>query len=151
MMFLAHGTQDLYPDFLKSARGFSGAVVSYVAILYNIASVIGAIVFGQLSERLGRRYSILGALMLSLAAIPAWAFGGSLAILIIGACLLQAGVQGAWVIIPAHLDELSPDAARGLVLGVADQLGILWGARAVSLAHGLIGVVGCDRSAVRFD
>src|SRR5207244_2820414 len=83
----------------------------------NIASVVGAIVFGQLSERLGRRYSILGALTLSLVAIPAWAFGGSLAILIIGACLLQAGVQGAWGIIPAHLNELSPDAARGLIPG----------------------------------
>src|SRR5437764_1364420 len=129
MMFLAHGTQDLYPDFLKSARGFSGAVVSYVAILYNIASVIGAIVFGQLSERLGRRYSILGALTLSLVAIPAWAFGGSLAILIIGACLLQAGVQGAWGIIPAHLNELSPDAARGLIPGLAYQLGNLFSAR----------------------
>src|SRR5207237_1087446 len=119
------------------ARGFSGAVVSYVAILYNIASVIGAIVFGQLSERLGLRYSILGALTLSLVAIPAWAFGGSLAILIIGACLLQAGVQGAWGIIPAHLNELAPDAARGLIPGLAYQLGILFASPTNTLEHHL--------------
>ncbi len=151
MMFLAHGTQDLYPDFLKSARGFSGAVVSYVAILYNIASVIGAIVFGQLSERLGRRYSILGALMLSLAAIPAWAFGGSLAILIIGACLLQAGVQGAWGIIPAHLNELAPDSARGLIPGLAYQLGILFAARTNSIEYRLSGRFGYSWALAGFE
>ena len=151
MMFLAHGTQDLYPDFLKSARGFSGAVVSYVAILYNIASVIGAIVFGQLSERLGRRYSILGALTLSLVAIPAWAFGGSLAILIIGACLLQAGVQGAWGIIPAHLNELSPDAARGLIPGLAYQLGILFAARTNSIEYRLSGRFGYSWALAGFE
>src|SRR5437773_2244519 len=151
MMFLAHGTQDLYPDFLKSARGFSGAVVSYVAILYNIASVVGAIVFGQLSERLGRRYSILGALMLSLVAIPAWAFGGSLAILILGACLLQAGVQGAWGIIPAHLNELSPDSARGLIPGLAYQLGILFAARTNSIEYRLSGRSGYSWAMAGFE
>src|SRR6184192_2993012 len=151
MMFLAHGTQDLYPDFLKSARGFSGAVVSYVAILYNIASVIGAIVFGQLSERLGRRYSILGALTLSLVAIPAWAFGGTLPILIVGACLLQAGVQGAWGIIPAHLNELSPDAARGLIPGLAYQLGILFAARTNSIEYRLSGRFGYSWALAGFE
>lgn len=142
MMFLSHGTQDLYPDFLKSARGFSGALVSYVAILYNVASVAGAIVFGRLSERLGRRYSILSALTLSLLAIPAWAFGGSLAVLIVGACLLQAGVQGAWGVIPAHLNELSPDSARGLIPGLAYQLGILFAARTNSIEYSLSNRVG---------
>jgi len=142
MMFLSHGTQDLYPDFLKSARGFSGALVSYVAILYNVASVAGAIVFGRLSERLGRRYSILSALTLSLLAIPAWAFGRSLAVLIVGACLLQAGVQGAWGVIPAHLNELSPDSVRGLIPGLAYQLGILFAARTNSIEYSLSNRVG---------
>jgi MFS transporter, SHS family, lactate transporter len=142
MMFLSHGTQDLYPDFLKSARGFSGAVVSDVAILYNVASVAGAIVFGRLSERLGRRYSILSALALSLLAIPAWAGGGSLAVLIVGACLLQAGVQGAWGVIPAHLNELSPDSVRGLIPGLAYQLGILFAARTNSIEYSLSNRVG---------
>src|SRR6266481_3748127 len=62
MMFLSHGTQDLYPDFLKSARGFSPAVVSYIAILFNVGAVLGAITFGHFSETLGRRRSMIAAL-----------------------------------------------------------------------------------------
>jgi MFS transporter, SHS family, lactate transporter len=126
MMFLSHGTQDLYPHFLKSVHGFSSATVSYVAIFYNVGAVLGAIAFGHMSEALGRRRAMVLALVLSLAVIPGWAFGGTLAVLTIAAFLMQAGVQGAWGIIPAHLNELSPDAVRGLVPGLAYQLGILF-------------------------
>ena len=125
MMFLSHGTQDLYPDFMKTTRGISPATVSYVAMLYNVGAVLGAMVFGHLSETLGRRYSMIAALALSMAVIPLWAFGVSLSSLALGAFLMQMGVQGAWGIIPAHLNELSPDAVRGLVPGLAYQLGIL--------------------------
>ena len=76
----------------------------------------GAIVFGHLSESLGRRRSMILAMLLALAMIPAWTFGGSLLTLAIGAFVLQAGVQGAWGIIPAHLSELSPDSVRGFLL-----------------------------------
>jgi len=125
MMFLSHGTQDLYPDFLKAARGFSPKIVAYLVILFNVGAVLGAIVFGHLSESLGRRRSMVLALLLCLAIIPAWTFGGSLMALAVGAFVMQAGVQGAWGIIPAHLNELSPDAVRGLMPGLAYQLGIL--------------------------
>src|SRR5437868_6418136 len=126
MMFLSHGTQDLYPDFLKSEHHIAPAAVSYLAILYNIGAIIGAVIFGHLSESLGRRRSIAAALALSLLVIPLWAFGGTLAMLAIGAFLMQMGVQGAWGIIPAHLNELAPDSVRGLVPGLAYQLGILF-------------------------
>ncbi len=125
MMFLSHGTQDLYPDFLKNARHVAPTTVPYVAMLYNIGAILGAILFGHLSESLGRRRSMLAALGLALCVIPLWAFGGSLATLALGAFLMQVGVQGAWGVIPAHLNELAPDAARGLVPGLAYQLGIL--------------------------
>ena len=125
MTFLSHGTQDLYPDFLKAARGFSPKIVAYLVILFNVGAVLGAIVFGHLSESLGRRRSMVLALLLCLAIIPAWTFGGSLMALAVGAFVMQAGVQGAWGIIPAHLNELSPDAVRGLMPGLAYQLGIL--------------------------
>lgn len=137
MMFLSHGTQDLYPDFLKSAHGFTSAAVSSMAILYNIGAVIGAIFFGHLSEKLGRRGSMIAALVLALAIIPAWAFGSGLAILAIGAFLMQVGVQGAWGIIPAHLNELSPGAVRGLLPGLAYQLGILFAAPTNSIEYAL--------------
>lgn len=128
MMFFSHGTQDLYPDFLKTVHGFTGAMVSNTAILYNIAAVIGAITFGHLSESIGRRRSMIAALALALAVVPVWAFGWSATVLILSACLLQLGVQGSWGIIPAHLNELSPDAVRGLMPGFAYQMGILFAA-----------------------
>jgi SHS family lactate transporter-like MFS transporter len=137
MMFLSHGTQDLYPDFLKSAHGLSLAVVSYVAILYSLGAVLGALVFGHLSEKIGRRRSMLAALGVSLLCIPAWAFGGSLFPLVLGACFMQFGVQGAWGIIPAHLNELSPDAVRGLMPGLAYQLGILFAAPTNNIEYAL--------------
>ncbi len=137
MMFLSHGTQDLYPDFLKSAHGFSSAIVSYMAILYNIGAVVGALAFGHFSESFGRRKAMILSLVLSLATIPLWAFGSSLLALAIGAFLMQTGVQGAWGIIPAHLNELSPDSVRGLMPGFAYQLGILFAAGTNSIEYAL--------------
>jgi MFS transporter, SHS family, lactate transporter len=125
MMFFSHGTQDLYPDFLKSTHGADSKTVSYIVIWYNIGAVVGAITFGHLSEILGRRRSMIAALMLSLATIPAWAFAGSLLAIAVAAFVMQIGVQGAWGVIPAHLNELSPDQTRGLLPGLAYQLGIL--------------------------
>ena len=93
--------------------------------------------FGYISERLGRRRSMIAALAVSLAVIPAWAFGGSLAVLAMGAFVMQVGVQGAWGIIPAHLNELSPDAARGLMPGLAYQLGVLFAAGTNTIEYAL--------------
>lgn len=137
MMFLSHGTQDLYPHFLKNVHGFPIATVSYIAIFYNIGAVLGAIVFGELSEKAGRRRSMIAALLLCIAVIPAWAFGQSLAVLAAGAFLMQVGVQGAWGVIPAHLNELSPGAIRGLMPGFAYQLGILLAAPTNSIEFAL--------------
>lgn len=125
MMFLSHGTQDLYPDFLGTVHKLAPEMRAYMAILYNIGAIVGAIVFGQFSERLGRRVTMIAAMSLALLVIPFWAFGTSLLVLAVGSFLMQAGVQGAWGVIPVHLNELSPDETRGLVPGLAYQLGIL--------------------------
>ena len=137
MMFLSHGTQDLYPHFMREVHRFPLTTVSYVAILYNVGAVLGSFAFGHLSEAAGRRRSMLLALGLSLAVIPWWAFGQSLVTLAAGAFLMQLGVQGAWGIIPAHLSELSPDAVRGLMPGFAYQLGILLAAPTNSIEYAL--------------
>ena len=151
MMFLSHGTQDLYPDFLKSARGFRGEVVADVVILYNVGAILGAIVFGHASETMGRRRTMIAAMGLSLAMIPAWAFGGSLAVLALGAFLMQVGVQGAWGIIPAHINELAPDGARGLMPGFAYQLGILIAAPVNNIVYALRGPLGYGRALAVFE
>lgn len=137
MMFLSHGTQDLYPHFLRDVHKLPVATISYVAILYNIGAVIGSFSFGHLSEHVGRRRTILLALAVSLAVIPLWAFGKGLLALVIGAFLMQIGVQGAWGIIPAHLNELSPDSVRGLMPGFAYQLGILFAAPTNNIEYAL--------------
>jgi SHS family lactate transporter-like MFS transporter len=125
MMFLSHGTQDLYPDFLKSTHGGSTRTVAYIAIWYNVGAVVGAIIFGRLSDIFGRRRGMIAALCLSLVTIPAWAFSQPMLLIAVAAFVMQAGVQGTWGIIPAHLNELSPDQTRGLLPGLAYQLGIL--------------------------
>jgi SHS family lactate transporter-like MFS transporter len=131
MLCLSHGTQDLYPDFLKSIPGIAakdvfGMKTLYgIPILYNIGAIVGALIFGHLSQKFGRRNAIMLALAISLISIPAWAFGTSLGVLVAGSYLMQTGVQGAFGVIPAHLNELSPDAVRSLFPGFVYQLGVL--------------------------
>jgi SHS family lactate transporter-like MFS transporter len=125
MMFLSHGTQDLYPDFLKEVHKLSGQQVANVAIFYNCGAIVGAMIFGALSQRAGRRKGMLAALALCLLIIPLWAFGGGFLAFLVAPVLLQMGVQGAWGVIPVHLNELAADAARGLMPGLTYQLGIL--------------------------
>lgn len=142
MSCLSHGTQDLYPDFLQSVHGLERTSVSNVAVLYNLCAIVGALVFGQISEVAGRRRGVMLALSLSLVAIYPWAFGTTLGVLVAGSCLMQAGVQGAFGVIPAHLNELAPDAIRSLFPGFVYQLGVLLASPAVSLEYGLRDRVG---------
>jgi MFS transporter, SHS family, lactate transporter len=131
MTCLSHGTQDLYPDFLKSIPWVAHATVigmkaTYgIPVLYNIGAIIGALFFGQLSERIGRRYAIMAALMVCLLSIPAWAFGSTLFAVVVGSYFMQTGVQGAFGVIPAHLNELAPPSMRSLFPGFVYQLGVL--------------------------
>jgi SHS family lactate transporter-like MFS transporter len=137
MMFLSHGTQDLYPDFLNEVHGFSDTARANGLIIANVGAVVGAILFGHLSQVAGRRKGMIAALGLSLLLIPLWAFGGGLVAILAAAFLMQAGVQGAWGVIPAHLNELSADAARGLMPGLAYQLGILLASPTNSVQYAL--------------
>lgn len=137
MMFLAHGAMDLYPDFLQEVHHASGAAKANIAVLYNLGAVAGAIVFGQLSQSIGRRLSMAASLALCLLVIPVWAFGGSLLAVTVGSILMQAGVQGAWGVIPVHLNELAADAVRGLMPGMAYQCGVLLASPTNSLQFAL--------------
>jgi SHS family lactate transporter-like MFS transporter len=134
---LSHGTQDLYPDFLKSVHNLSTVVISNLTVLYNIGAICGCLVVGHFSEKFGRRYSIMLALTISLISIPAWAFGSSLLVLALGSFMMQFGVQGVFGVIPAHLNELSPDRVRSLFPGVVYQLGMLFGAPSVGIEFAL--------------
>jgi SHS family lactate transporter-like MFS transporter len=123
--FFSHGTQDLYPTFLQVQHKLSPHAVSLIAIIYNIGAIVGGILFGAMSERYGRRRIIVVAAVLSLFVLPLWAFSTTAAWLAVGAFLMQVAVQGAWGVIPVHLNELSPDEARGTFPGFTYQLGNL--------------------------
>jgi SHS family lactate transporter-like MFS transporter len=151
MMFLSHGTQDLYPDFLQEIHRASAAVRANIAIVYNFGAVVGAIIFGHLSQVAGRRKSMIAALGLSLVVIPLWAFGGSLAVLVIASFFMQAGVQGAWGVIPVHLNELSADATRGLMPGLTYQLGILLASPTNSIQYALRDRIGYQWAIAGFE
>jgi SHS family lactate transporter-like MFS transporter len=137
MICLSHGTQDLYPDFLKTVHHFSNNVISNLAILYNVGAIVGAMVIGHYSDRIGRRFAIILGLVICLLSLPLWAFGSTILMLAIGSFTMQFGVQGAFGVIPAHLNELSPNAVRSLFPGVVYQLGVLISAPAVGIEFGL--------------
>jgi MFS transporter, SHS family, lactate transporter len=121
----SHGSQDLYPTFLKEQHHFDTQTVAWLTITLNVGAIVGGLFFGSWSERVGRRRAIVIAALLALPAIPLWAWGGSVLLLGAGVFLLQVMVQGAWGVVPVHLNELSPDAVRATLPGFAYQGGNL--------------------------
>ncbi|MBV9932266.1 MAG: MFS transporter [Alphaproteobacteria bacterium] len=122
---LSHGTQDLYPTFLQKQHHFDTHTTGWLAIVGNLGAIVGGISFGILSERIGRRRAIVLGALLVLPVIPLWAWTATPLLLALGAFLIQVAVQGAWGIVPVHLNELSPGRARGTFPGFAYQLGNL--------------------------
>jgi SHS family lactate transporter-like MFS transporter len=135
--FFSHGTQDVYPTFLQVQHQFSPHMVGIIAVIYNIGAICGGIFFGTLSETYGRRRCIIIASALALPVIPLWALSSGPVMLAVGAFLMQFMVQGAWGVIPVHLNELSPDAARGTFPGVVYQLGNLLASVNATLQAGI--------------
>lgn len=123
--FFSHGTQDLYPTFLQVQQQFSTAVVSTLAVIYNVGAIAGSLFFGGLSERIGRRRAILISSLLAIPIIPLWVFAGSPLWFALGSFLMQFMVQSAWGIVPVHLNELSPPEMRGTFPGFVYQTGNL--------------------------
>jgi len=119
----SHGTQDLYPTFLQKDHRFTPRTVGLIAVVANIGALLGGIVFGSWSERIGRRRAIVIAALLAMPVIPLWAYSHTVPLLALGGFLMQFMVQGAWGVIPAHLNELSPPTVRGTFPGFAYQLG----------------------------
>jgi SHS family lactate transporter-like MFS transporter len=125
MNFSSHGTQDMYPTFMKSFRGLDAKVYSQIVIVMMIGAIIGGIGFGMASDKFGRRAMMILAFIGALIVIPLWAFSSTLTTITAGAFLMQFMVQGAWGIIPAHINELSPDQVRGFLPGFSYQCGNL--------------------------
>ncbi len=125
----SHGTQDMYPTFLEHDLRMSPAREGLILAIGNVGALLGGVCFGTLSEKIGRRNAIIWAAVLSVPMVPLWAWTHSVALLAVGGFLLQFMVQGAWGVIPAHLNELSPGPVRAVFPGVAYQLGNLLSSR----------------------
>jgi SHS family lactate transporter-like MFS transporter len=125
----SHGTQDLYPTFLERNLKFTPQTTGLIVIIYNVGALLGGILFGTWSEKIGRRRAIVIAALLAIPVIPLWAYSHTVPMLALGGFLMQFMVQGAWGVIPAHLNELSPPAVRGTLPGFAYQIGNLFSSR----------------------
>jgi SHS family lactate transporter-like MFS transporter len=119
----------LYPTFLTKDHLFAPHTVGLIAIVANIGALLGGVLFGSWSEKIGRRRAIVIAALLAIPVIPLWAYSHTVPMLALGGFLMQFMVQGAWGVIPAHLNELSPPAVRGTFPGFAYQLGNLLSSR----------------------
>jgi MFS transporter, SHS family, lactate transporter len=121
----SHGTQDLYPTFLQREWGILPKPRALLSAISMVGGIAGALLVGFLSDRIGRRRAMTLAIGGAFLVIPLWAFAHTLALLVLGAVLMQFFVQGAWGVVPAHLTEMSPDSIRGSLPGMAYQLGVL--------------------------
>jgi SHS family lactate transporter-like MFS transporter len=125
MGFTSHGTQDLFPTFLQQQRGFTPRATAIVTIVSMCGAILGGIFFGLLSDKYGRRRAMVAAVLAALVLIPVWGFATAFALIMAGAFAMQFMVQGAWGVVPAHLNELSPNRMRGFFPGFAYQMGML--------------------------
>src|SRR5262249_36518889 len=126
MNFVSHGTQDMYPTFLQRDWGFTPQRRAALTAFSMVGAIIGGLLIGHFSDRIGRRRAIVTSLLCAIVVIPIWAFAPSLSLLVVGAFAMQFMVQGAWGVIPAHINELSPDPVRGFLPGFAYQCGVMF-------------------------
>jgi SHS family lactate transporter-like MFS transporter len=119
----SHGTQDLYPTFLQKQHNFDSATVSWITIVANLGAIAGGLSFGFVSEKIGRVNAITVAALIALPALPLWAYSTTPLWLAVGAFVMQVAVQGAWGVVPAHLNELSPGAVRATLPAFVYQAG----------------------------
>ena len=138
LAFMSHGTQDFYPTFLQLQRHFSPQATAIVNAISMVGAIIGGIVVGLCSDRFGRRRAMITSALLGIPVIPLWMFGSpTIALAATGAFVMQFMVQGAWAVVPAHINELSPGALRGFFPGLAYQLGVVIAAGSATIEAAL--------------
>ncbi|MGN6324803.1 MFS transporter [Pseudolysinimonas sp.] len=144
--WMSHGTQDIYPTFLKATdhggAGLDATTAGWIAVVYNAGAIVGCVILGSLSDRWGRKATIILGAALTIPIIPIFAFSPSAGFLCLGSALIQATTQGAWGAIPAHLNEMSPNAIRGFYPGVTYQLGNVIAAFNLPIQQALAGTIG---------
>jgi MFS transporter, SHS family, lactate transporter len=137
LAFMSHGTQDLYPTFLQQQRRFSTQATAIINVISMLGAIVGGLLVGLYSDRYGRRRAMVTSALLALLLIPAWVFAPTMVWIAVGAFGMQFMVQGAWGVVPAHTNELSPGPLRGFFPGLAYQLGVLIAAGSATIEAAL--------------
>ena len=121
--FFSHGTQDIYRQAVPGPPAALHAQPDgQCRLIFNIGAIIGGICFGYLSQKIGRRHAIIAAC--SSWRCWLWALSQArISHLAIAAFFMQIGVQGAWGVVPVHLERASPSEIRGTFPGFVYQLG----------------------------
>jgi SHS family lactate transporter-like MFS transporter len=138
MNFVSHGTQDLYPTFLLRQRLFTPSTTATITMISMFGAILGGLLFGIYSDTHGRRRSMGAALIGAVLVVPLWIAAHSTGAVVVGVFLMQLFVQGAFGVIPAHLNELSPAHLRGFFPGFAYQIGVLL-ASSITYLESLLG------------
>ncbi|KAI1008117.1 hypothetical protein K3495_g104 [Podosphaera aphanis] len=120
--FYSHATQDSYTTLMKE-KGLDNSAASQASIWMEVGACVGGTVMGYISQFFGRRRTIIAATLGSTLMIPAWILPRSEPALSTTGFLMQFCVQGAWGVIPIHLNELAPPAYRSSFIGITYQLG----------------------------
>jgi len=123
--FMAHGTQDMYPTFLRQGRKYSAQMTADITIVSMFGALLGGLAIGFFSDKVGRKRAMVTAALGGLAVVPLWIAAPNIALIVAGGFLMQFFVQGTAGVIPAHMNELTPGNLRGFFPGFAYQIGVL--------------------------
>jgi len=121
---ISHGSQDLYPTFLKDQVGFGSTKTTVITVVGQLGALLGSTIIGYFSTFTGRRLAMMVACLFGGAIVPAYIFPRD-DTLIASVFFEQVFVGGVWGPIPVHLTELSPPVLRTLFYGLTYQMGNL--------------------------
>ncbi|KAK5735720.1 hypothetical protein LTR17_007892 [Elasticomyces elasticus] len=121
---ISHGTQDLYPTFLKNQVGMSPSQATVVTVVGQLGAISGGMTVGWLSTFTGRRLAMMVACVFGGALVPGYILLRTDS-LIATTFFEQFFVGGVWGPIPVFLVELSPPVLRTFIYGLSYQLGNL--------------------------
>jgi MFS transporter, SHS family, lactate transporter len=121
--YYSHTSQDSYTTFMRVQKELDNAGASRASILMKVGACVGGTIIGYLSQFVGRRRAIVCSALISSLMIPAWILPQEERGLSASGFFMQFFVQGAWGVIPIHLNELSPPAFRSSFPGVTYQIG----------------------------
>lgn len=121
--YYSHTSQDSYTTFMLTQKELENGPASRASIIMKVGACVGGTIIGYTSQFVGRRRAMMGSALMSALLIPAWILPKGEASLSASGFFMQFFVQGAWGVIPIHLNELSPPAFRSSFPGITYQIG----------------------------